>query len=161
MAQNNIDHMLSQYSSTILEAVKTLECKGRLEFYDRNLYTYIKTDNKFSYLTTEILAPSGFQLVPLMHKKFSPKSHISLMTNHEQDHIVHKKNVQCAYRKWRNVEIPFKIEMVEMTLLKIQPKIICSFKISSDKIESIRRDLGLEVTSDYYFMHITLCEKFL
>ena len=156
---------LSQYKSALLEAVKNLECRGRIQFYDRNLYTYLRIDDNFSYLATEVLAPFGFSLVPLMHKKFSPKTHISLMNNNEQDNLVYRAKVYNTYNKWRKTDDTFKIEDLEMSEQRDkttgQMKIVCMLRVSSAMIEDIRKDLGMEATSTFYCSHIKLCENFL
>jgi hypothetical protein len=165
MAQNEIDHILSNYASTILEEVRELKCRGRIQVYGRNLFTYIDIDNNFSYLPTDILAPHGFTLVPLMRKRFSPKSHISMMTNHEQDHIVEREDVNFTYDKWRDTDITFEIEDIQLDCHRDKNsghmKIVCILIVSSPIIEAIRRDLGMRDNSDFYCCHIKVCEKLL
>ena len=43
----------------LMDAVKTLECKGRFDFFDRNLFTFVKVDFKFSIITTGLQATSN------------------------------------------------------------------------------------------------------
>ena len=110
MAQQEAEHILRTYSSTILEAARKQESRGRLRYYHHNLFTYIDINNNFSYEITDILAPLGFTLVPIMHKKHSPKSHISMMTNHEQDNIVERHCVYFTYYKWRKVDFNLRLK---------------------------------------------------
>ena len=165
MAQDEIDYIMRNFASTILEEVRKLECRGRINVYDRNLFTFIDIDNNFSYLPTDILARNGFTLVPLMHKKFSPKSHISTMTNHEQDDIVKREDVDFTFDKWRDTDITFEIEDLQLDYHRDKNsgrmKIVCILIVSSPIIEAIRRDLGMRDYSDFYCCHIKVCEKLL
>ena len=165
MAQNLIDHLLSKNSSNVMEAVKSLECKGRLKFYTRNLYTYVSTDDNFSFNGTHVLESDGFQLVPLMLKDFSPMTHISCMTWDEQHKLVARNRVSEVCAKWQNTEITFEIEAVQMYFkwdkVTKHPKIVCCLKVKSNQIEAIREDLGLSKQTELLNLHMTLCEKFL
>ena len=152
------------YKISLLEAVSKLECKGRISYYSRNLFTYARISDEFSYLATEILAPLGFTLVPLMHKDFSPKTHISLLNNYEQDFVVQRVNVDNTYRKWESKEITFKIEEVAFSKQRDKNtglmKNVCMLRVSSTHIEEIREDLFVDPLSEYYSCHIKLCENF-
>ena len=115
MSQNEMDNILRNFANTILEEVRKLECRGRICVYERNLFTYIDIDNNFTYLPTDILAPHGFTLPPLMQKRYGPKSHISMMSNHEQDNIVKRENVEFTFDMWRDVDITLRLKIFSWT----------------------------------------------
>ena len=156
---------MTHYKISLLEAIRKLECRGRISYYGRNLFTYVRISDEFSYLATEILAPLGFTLVPLMDKEFSPKTHISLLNNYEQDFVVQRVNVENTFRTWRSRDITFKIEELKFSEQRDKNtglmKNVCMLTVSSTNIETIREDLGVEAKSDYYSCHIKLCENFL
>ena len=164
MAQAQANKLLNQYSADILEAVKNIECTGKLKYYNRNLYTYVQVDNQFSTKAAEVLLPAGFKKVSRMQKKYSPMTHISTLNNYERVRV-QRSRVYSTYKKWKNATIFFKIESVEMFLKRDKEtgglKIVCCLKIRSNRIEFIREDLGWPAKSLHFNMHMSLCEKFL
>ena len=165
MEHQSIYYLLSQCQEKLKEALSKLECFGKFWFYNQNLFSYIDIDNNCSYFAEEVLAPLGFTLPSLMYKRYSPKSHISLMTSHEQDFKIRKRDVYKAYRKWKKKKISFKIKCVDMIDVTEKrtgrTKILCILRVTSAEIEFIRSDLHLEPNLEFYDMHITLCEKYL
>jgi hypothetical protein len=163
MAQDHINYLMSQFSSSILEAVNTIECKGRMKYYEGNKYTCIRVGDEFAARATQLLHSAGFTMVPLMMKKHSPRTHITVLTSNEQFRLSRPK-LYDAYRKWKKIEVTFKIEEVQMWP-KIdkdtgRTKIMCCLIVSSDQIDSLRRELDYD-ENDYFNMHLTLCEKLL
>ena len=145
----------------LMDAVKTLECKGRFDFFDRNLFTFVKVDDKFSIITTENMKHLDYKRLPMMLKPFTPGTHITVMTNYEQKRVSRAK-LWKVYNKWKDVEVLFKIKGVELYPHQVkdgEEKMICTFEISSDTIDHIRLDLGLDVKTKYYNMHMSLCER--
>ena len=162
MAQYNDAQEKHKYSTKILEAVKSVECKGKLKAFFQNRFTYIRVSDDFSSIPTMILQPFGFQEVPLMEKANSPKTHISVMTYAEQRRVT-RRQLKQVLRKWKNTVITFTIECVQTWPHTVketgEKKWICCFKISSNHIEAIRVELGLESVVESFNMHLTVCEK--
>ena len=139
MAQYNDAQEKHKYSTKILEAVKSVECKGKLNAFFQNRFTYIRVSDDFSSIPTKILQPFGFREVPLMEKANSPKTHISVMTYAEQRRVSRRRphTVQeTGEKKWN-----------------------CCLKTTSNHIEAIRVDLGLEHESESFNINLTVCEK--
>ena len=162
MADCNIDQLLSHYSSPLLEAVSTLECRGRLRMFLPNFFTFIQVNDDFTHLATEILSSFGFEEGPLMRRANTPRTHISVMNTFEQRRVSQERANQVK-RKWRNRKITFSIEKVQIWRHFVREtgdsKLVCCFKVKSAMIEAIRKDLGWTPTSTHYNMHMSVSEK--
>ena len=164
MADIDVEQLLSQFTIPLLEVVSTLECSGRFRMFFPNFFTFIQVDDNFTHLATEILASCGFEEGPLMSRPNTPRTHISVLNSFEQRRVPEETAYQVE-RKWRNREVPFRIETVEIWRhIKKETgeqKLLCCFKVKSAMIEAIREDLGKEPTSIHYNMHMSVSEKYL
>ena len=139
MAQYNNADAKNKYSTKILEALKPLACKGKLQSFLQNGFTYISISDAFSRIPTEIMHPFGFREVTLMNKPNTPRTHISVMNYAEQRRVSRRRphTVQeTGEKKWN-----------------------CCLKTTSNHIEAIRVDLGLEHESESFNINLTVCEK--
>ena len=152
----------SAISTNVLQSVHSLECKGRLKFFWRNCYTYVQVDDVFSSIPLQTMGPLGYEEVPLMSKEGSPKTHVTVMSATERNHMP-RWRLRNVINKWKNQEIDFEIEGVESWYHTRQGsgqnKWVYVFKIESKMIRQIRLELGLQPFQEYYNMHMTLCEK--
>ena len=162
----NQEHLLlEKYGSEILKAIEGIECHGSLRFYHRNLFTYLKTSDKFNRKAMDVLSPDGFEVDHHWHKYGSPKSHISLMTNEEQDWRATFRDCSTVVNYYRGDEIPFSVDSVRMCRsydkVRGRSKICCLLVVSSQSIGDIREDLGFLAESSDYLPHIYLGHKIL
>ena len=159
-----INKLMKTYENQLLEEMKNVKCHGRLKFYEGNLFTYLKTDDTFIKQALKILGKAGFEPAPLWYKSGSPKSHISLMTNKEQDHFASSRKCSRTTIAYKGESIEFNIEEVRMTRqfdkIRKQDKIACILMVQSSSIEKIRLELGLKPNSTAFSPHIYLCHKF-
>ena len=99
-----------------------------------------------------------------MSRANTPRTHISVLNSFEQKRVPEETAYQVE-RKWRNREVPFEIETVEIwrhiKKERGEHKLLCCFKVKSAMIEAIRENLGKEPTSIHYNMHMSVSEKYL
>ena len=164
MADSYIEELLIDCSSSLLENVSSLECKGIFKMFLQNLFTCIKVRNEYSTIATQLLSPYGFQESPLTEKANSPGTHISIINGFEQRRVSRERAYQVQ-RKWKNSEVTFQIEKVEMWVHRGKNtedlKLLCCLKLKSATIDAIRADLGWRPYSIHYNMHMNVSEKYL
>ena len=152
----------SATTTSILETIQPLECKGKLKFYWQNCFTYVQVSDDFTNNPLKVLGPLGYHTVPLMNKEDSPRTHISVMTATERNRIT-RRRLRDVANKWRYKDVPFKVVGVESWFHQVQKtgdtKWLYVLKIESPQINEIRGSLGLQPSSTYYNMHMTICEK--
>ena len=157
MDPNNIDSLYYNYSRHILKEIKDLRTTGKIGFYPRNKYMYIKTQNKYNLKAFNILNNAGFQLPQNWNKSARPKSHISLVNGFEQDRLLCRDDAYRIYQKYKNVDVEFQIDEVQFNLQwdrkTERSKIVCILTITSKMIADIRSEMKLE-ESPYFKQHI-------
>ena len=164
MADSHIETLLHYHSATLLESVKTLECKGMFRMFFPNFFTFVQVQDEFTTIATKILSSHGFEESALMEIPNSPRTHISIMNSYEQRRLSREKAYEVL-RKWRYCEITFQIEKVQMWEHYYretgEQKLMYCFKVKSPMIEDIREDLGCQPKSLNYNMHMSVSEKYL
>ena len=161
----NQEHtLLKKYGGEVLKAIEGIKCKGSLKFYSRNLFTYLKTSNNFSWKALEVLSQEGFEVDHHWHKYGSPQSHISMLTNHEQDFCATFKDCSTVVNYYKGDEIPFSVDSVRMSRsydkTRGRSKICCLLIVKSQSIGEIREDLGFTAESGDFLPHIYLGHKY-
>ena len=128
-----------------------------------NFFTFVQVQDEFTTIATQILSSCGFEESPLMKIPNSPRTHIAIMNSYEQRRIS-RERANKVFRKWDHCEITFQIEKVQMwphyNRETGERKLMCCFKVKSPTIEAICEDLGWEVTSVHYNMHMSVSEKY-
>ena len=164
MDPNNIDNLNINYSKQILEAVKGLGTTGKIGYYPRNKYLYIKTQDEYNLNAFGILSEEGFELAPSWNKPGGPKSHISLVNGFELDNLLLRDDANKIYKKYKDVDIGFQLNDVQfenqLDKNTQRRKIVCFLIVESKIIVGIRSELNLEETP-YFKLHISLCSKLL
>ena len=161
---NQEQSLLKTHGNDVLKAIERIKCEGTLKFYERNLFTYLKTSDKFIWKAMEILSLERFEVDHHWHKTGSPRSHISMMTNEEQDVYATFQDCSTVVNYYRGDAIPFSVDSVRMCRSfdksRGRNKICCLLVVKSQSIEEIREDLGFDAETEDFLPHIYIGHKY-
>ena len=155
------EDILTNFSSSLLQAVEKIACEGRFQWRRDNGYAFLGVSNQFGF---ESLLPGlyekGFRVRWNIRKRRYPAAHISFMVPDEYG-SVDDSFLLALEEELSGKKISFSIEGVKMmqhvekdTKKKFW---LIAYKVKGEELMQIREKLGLK-KREIFNSHLTVLE---